>query len=85
VTRTVEAEVAIVGAGPAGLFMANLLGLYGVDAVLVEKNATTVQEPRAVSIDDEAMRVMQAIGLVEAAKPDLMWASATSSTTRAAG
>jgi len=71
--RTVEAEVAIVGAGPAGLFMANLLGLYGVATALVEKNTTTVQEPRAVSIDDEAMRVMQAIGLVEAARPDLMW------------
>ena len=72
-TRTVETEVAIVGAGPAGLFMANLLGLYGVETVLVEKNLGTVQEPRAVSIDDEAMRVMQTIGLVEAAKPDLMW------------
>ena len=71
--RTIETEVAIVGAGPAGLFMANLLGLYGVAAILIEKNLGTVQEPRGVSIDDEAMRVMQAIGLVEAAKPDLMW------------
>jgi len=32
---------------------------------LIERNATTVQEPRAVSIDDEALRTMQAIGLAD--------------------
>lgn len=56
-------EVLIVGAGPTGLTLANLLGGYGVSTVLVERNAGTVDEPRAVSIDDESMRTMQAIGL----------------------
>lgn len=58
-------SVGIVGAGPIGLTLANLLGLAGVDTVLVERNSETVQEPRAVSIDDESLRVMQAIGLVD--------------------
>ena len=58
-------DVAIVGAGPTGLTLANLLGLEGLSVLLVERNATTVQEPRAVSIDDESLRTMQAAGLVD--------------------
>jgi 3-(3-hydroxy-phenyl)propionate hydroxylase len=61
-----EVEVVIVGAGPTGLTLANLLGGMGVSVALVERNLTTVQEPRAVSIDDESMRVLQAIGLDDA-------------------
>jgi 3-(3-hydroxy-phenyl)propionate hydroxylase len=57
--------VVVVGAGPNGLTIANLLARYGVDVLLVERNETTVQEPRAVSIDDESLRTMQAIGVVE--------------------
>lgn len=58
-------QVAIVGSGPTGLTLANLLGLAGVDVVLIERNPTTVREPRAVSIDDESLRTMQALGLVD--------------------
>ena len=58
-------DVAIVGSGPTGLTLANLLGTMGVRAVVIERNATTVQEPRAVSIDDESLRTMQAAGVVE--------------------
>jgi 3-(3-hydroxy-phenyl)propionate hydroxylase len=58
--------VVVVGAGPSGLTTANLLARYGVDVLLVERNETTVQEPRAVSIDDESLRTMQSIGVVDA-------------------
>jgi 3-(3-hydroxy-phenyl)propionate hydroxylase len=58
--------VVVVGAGPTGLTLANLLARYGVDVLLVERNESTVQEPRAVSIDDESLRTMQAIGVVDA-------------------
>lgn len=58
-----DASVLIVGAGPTGLTLANLLGRMGVPTVLAERNAGTVDEPRAVSIDDESMRTMQAAGL----------------------
>lgn len=37
----------------------------GVATIIVERNETTVQAPRAVSIDDESMRTMQAAGLHE--------------------
>ena len=57
--------VVILGAGPTGLVLANLLGLYGVRAVVLERNASTVDEPRAVSIDDESLRTLQTAGLVD--------------------
>lgn len=56
--------VVVVGAGPTGLTLANLLARYGTRALLVERNPTTVQEPRAVSIDDESLRTMQAAGVI---------------------
>ena len=58
-------DVAIVGAGPTGLTLANILGQAGVRTVLIERNPGTVQEPRAVSIDDESLRTIQSIGLID--------------------
>jgi 3-(3-hydroxy-phenyl)propionate hydroxylase len=57
--------VVVVGAGPTGLTLANLVARYGVDVLLIERNESTVQEPRAVSIDDESLRTMQAIGVID--------------------
>jgi 3-(3-hydroxy-phenyl)propionate hydroxylase len=57
--------VAVIGSGPVGLTLVNLLGKLRVPSLLVERNATTVQEPRAVSIDDESLRTMQAAGVVD--------------------
>lgn len=58
-------DIIIVGAGPAGLATANYLGLAGIEAVVIERNPGTVAEPRAVSIDDESLRAMQTLGLVD--------------------
>lgn len=66
---TEEVDVLIVGAGPAGLATANYLGLYGVRTLVVERNSGTVDEPRAVSIDDETLRSMQTLGLVDRIVP----------------
>lgn len=64
--------VVIVGAGPTGLTLANLLGRHGTHFLLVERNASTVQEPRAVSIDDESLRTIQAAGLIEIVLRDVV-------------
>ena len=61
--------VAIVGAGPTGLMLANFLGLYGVKTLLLERSPSIVDEPRAVSIDDESLRSVQAIGLLNQVLP----------------
>jgi 3-(3-hydroxy-phenyl)propionate hydroxylase len=60
-----ETEVVVVGAGPTGLTLANILGMHGVSTLLVERNDSTVTEPRAVSIDDETLRTMQYIDLAD--------------------
>lgn len=66
--------VVIVGAGPTGLMLANFLGLYGVKTLLLERNPATVDEPRAVTIDDESLRSVQAIGLIDRVLPDVVQA-----------
>lgn len=60
-----DTDVLVIGAGPTGLLLTNLLGSMGVKTTLIERNETTVQEPRAVSIDDESLRALQAAGLAE--------------------
>jgi 3-(3-hydroxy-phenyl)propionate hydroxylase len=64
--------VVIIGSGPIGLTLANLLGRLDVRTLLVERNTTTVQEPRAVSIDDESLRTMQAAGVIDTVLPCLV-------------
>lgn len=66
-----DCEVAVIGAGPSGLTTANLLAHAGVRTFLIERKATTGQEPRAVSIDDEALRTLQAAGVVEEVVKDV--------------
>lgn len=67
-----KTDVVIVGAGPAGLLMANCLGIYGISTILIEKNASTVSEPRAVSIDDESLRTLFDHDLYETVSGNLM-------------
>ncbi len=57
------ASVIVVGAGPVGLTLANFLGQAGIDTIVLDREEGTVAEARAVSIDDESLRTMQAIGL----------------------
>jgi 3-(3-hydroxy-phenyl)propionate hydroxylase len=64
-TGNIGADVIVAGAGPTGLLLANLLGTMGVKTLILERNAETVREPRAVSIDDESMRAMQAAGVAD--------------------
>jgi 3-(3-hydroxy-phenyl)propionate hydroxylase len=62
-------DVAIIGAGPVGLMIANILGLQGVRVTLIEKLDQIIDYPRAIGLDDEALRVFQSIGLVDALLP----------------
>ncbi len=60
---SLDADVLIVGAGPVGLTIANTLGLYGVSVLVVEKLDRIIDFPRAIGIDDESLRTLQATGL----------------------
>ena len=59
-------DVIIVGMGPSGLVLCGLLNNYGVKVGIFEKNKSTVIEPRAVSIDDESLRILQSFSLHQA-------------------
>ena len=71
-TETIETGVLIVGGGPTGLTLANILGHSNVSFMLVDQKPSTIAEPRAVSIDDESLRTMQAVGLAEAVMRDVV-------------
>ena len=65
-------SVIIVGAGPTGLALANLLGIYGLDALLIERNTEPCTDPRAISLDDEGLRICQAMNLWEEVSANLL-------------
>jgi 3-(3-hydroxy-phenyl)propionate hydroxylase len=62
-------SVLVVGAGPTGLAAASVLGRLGVETTVIERDPDVASEPRAVSIDDEAMRLLQWLGLADDAAP----------------
>ncbi|MDC9005724.1 bifunctional 3-(3-hydroxy-phenyl)propionate/3-hydroxycinnamic acid hydroxylase [Mycobacterium marinum] len=67
--RQNDFDVLLVGAGPVGLTLANILGLQGVRTLVIEERATLIDYPRGVGLDDEALRTFQSIGLVEGILP----------------
>src|SRR6266571_2776007 len=65
-------SVIIVGAGPTGLMLGNLLGMAGVETLMLERNADLSDCPKAIALDDEGLRVCQAAGLGEAVSENLL-------------
>jgi len=70
--HTEQRAVVIVGAGPNGATLANLLGTYGIDTLLIERSEQILPYPRAVGMDDEALRVFQTAGLADAIAANLI-------------
>ncbi|TQM03927.1 3-(3-hydroxy-phenyl)propionate hydroxylase [Pseudonocardia kunmingensis] len=58
--------VLVVGAGPTGSTAALLLAGLGVACTVVDRDPTPFPTPRAVHLDDEAVRVLQQVGLADA-------------------
>ena len=58
-------DIVIVGAGPVGLTLANILGQQGVRTLVVDERDNLIDYPRGVGLDDEALRTFQSIGLVD--------------------
>lgn len=62
-------EVAILGAGPVGLTIANYLSKQGIQVTVVEQLDSLIDYPRAIGIDDESLRTIQSLGLVDQVLP----------------
>ncbi len=69
---TLDADVVIIGCGPVGAVAANFLGMHGLRCIVLEREASAHGQPRAFSCDDEALRIYQQIGLVEALRAGMV-------------
>lgn len=59
-------DVAIIGLGPTGATLANLLAQQGLQVLAIDREAGIYPLPRAVHFDGECMRVFQSIGVADA-------------------
>ncbi|MDQ1032135.1 2-polyprenyl-6-methoxyphenol hydroxylase-like FAD-dependent oxidoreductase [Streptomyces umbrinus] len=50
-------DVAVIGYGPTGVTAANLLGAMGLRVVVLERDAEIYTRARAISTDEEVMRI----------------------------
>ena len=58
-----DTDILLVGLGPVGAALANLLGRYGVRVLAVDKADAIFDKPRAIALDNEALRILQLAGV----------------------
>lgn len=58
-------DILVVGYGPSGATVANLLGKRGYRVIVADQAATIYDKPRAITADQEALRIFQEIGVVD--------------------
>lgn len=68
-SQNTEYDLIIVGAGPVGMMIANLVGASGLRVLILEQLPNLIDYPRGVGMDDECLRVFQAAGLADKAIP----------------
>ena len=64
--------VVVVGTGPTGLILAHLLARQNIATLVIDRAEATVAEARAVTIDDESLRTLQAAGVLDRVLPDIV-------------
>ena len=65
-------DVAVIGYGPSGVTAANLLGAMGLRVAIIERDASVFARARAISTDEEVLRIWQRLGLSERLKQDML-------------
>ena len=65
-------DVAVIGYGPTGATAANLLGQLGLKVLVIERDPDVYGRARAISTDEEVMRVWQSVGLADRLGQDML-------------
>ncbi len=68
-----DADVAIVGGGPIGTFLAILLGKQGKKVTLIERWTEAYNRPRAVTYDHEIARILAVLGIDSETDPAISY------------
>ena len=71
-TTTDTYDIAVIGYGPTGATAANLLGQLGVKTLVVERDPDVYSRARAISTDEEVMRIWQSVGLDQRLQRDML-------------
>src|SRR5215471_9417489 len=64
---TLKTDVLIIGAGPTGLSFACQLLRYGIDFVVIEKNAGLTSYSKAIGVHARTLEIFDQIGLAQEA------------------
>ncbi len=62
-------DVAIVGGGPVGVVAANFCGVYGLSAVVLDREKDVYDLPRAAGLHHDAQRILHNAGVLDAVLP----------------
>jgi 2-polyprenyl-6-methoxyphenol hydroxylase-like FAD-dependent oxidoreductase len=65
--KTIETDVLIIGAGPTGLSLACQLLRYGINFVVIEKNAGLTPYSKAIGVHARTLEIFDQIGLAQEA------------------
>ncbi len=65
-------DVAVIGYGPTGATAANLLGRLRLNVLVIERDPDVYGRARAISTDEEVMRVWQSVGLADRLAQDML-------------
>jgi 2-polyprenyl-6-methoxyphenol hydroxylase-like FAD-dependent oxidoreductase len=63
VCKSIETDIVIVGAGPVGLLLANLLGARGVQTCVFDKRSEPQTSSMAIGITPPSLEILKPLGL----------------------
>lgn len=70
-TEVETTQALICGCGPTGAMLSGFLGRNNVSNVILEKENDITTDPRGIALDDDGIRLLQALGLYDAVFTDI--------------
>ena len=62
-TRPASTDVVIIGAGPVGLLLANLLGARGISTQIFDQREQPLESSMAIGVTPPSMEILKRLGL----------------------